>query len=223
MYTILSQGHADNLKALIENYDLDRPEVNFIDFTYGKGSLWKRKKYNLKLIKADADPIPAEDDKDTPAGPIIKLDLTVDDYSGLPLCQGGTFDPPYLFGHQAHDEQQPTSMQKQGKNSWSSNPKFAENKNVDEFINRVKGLNRAAQQCMEPGSLLFVKVMDPRDGKGGLALNHMHVINNLSAFECYAIFVYLAGGAKTWTNHATLSHGYWMVMRKLQAGRQTTL
>lgn len=205
MRTVLTQDHATNLRDLILNYGLDKEGYRAIDFTYGKGGLWKTDyPYKFKLTKTDGVPFNEE---------VIKKDIATDDYSDLGLHDFGLFDPPYLYGHQVFNYQNPTSMQKQGKNSWGNDPRFSENKNPEQFIDRVKALNRASSQCLMQGAFLFVKVMDVRF-KGRLIMNHDLIEDNLTDFECYALNVYLSGGAHTWKHHSETSHGYWMVFKK---------
>lgn len=234
MRTLLTQDHGTILRDFILNYDLDREGVRIIDFTFGKGGLWKAtvygadgpKPYPYKLTVTKTDAVPSVEG-------VIKKSLYDDDYSDLGIHEAGVFDPPYLYGHQAFDypisgqKQTGTfdkiiSAQKQGKNSWATQDRFTQNKNEQSFIERVQALNRSAPQCMKKGALLFVKIMDPRHNTK-LILNHVHIINHLTNFECYSIAPYFAGGAKTWKNHAELAHGYWMVFRMKTDIKQTTL
>jgi hypothetical protein len=196
---------------LLLEYELDKEGNRIIDFSYGKGGYWNIDyQYRAAITKTDSTPINEQ---------VIKKDLFVDNYSDLGLHDAGIFDPPYIYGHQVFNYQTPTSMQKQGKNSWGNDPRFSENKNPEQFRDRVIAVNKAALQCIKPGGLLFVKVMDTRF-KGKLILNHDIIQDNLMAFECYAIYIYLAGGAHTWKHHAENSHGYWMVFKMTN---QTTL
>lgn len=224
------------MRDFILNYDLNHGRI--IDFTYGKGGLWKAniwpngkkasfwEKYGrFELIRCDAEPDKETMEKDKIT--IIKKDLLTDDYSEFYPCDCAVFDPPYIYGHQVFDHSNkkktsPMSMQKQGPRSWATDSRFSENRNPTVFVERVKALNRIALQCLRPGALLFVKVMDVRFN-GKLILNHDLVEDNLTNFECYAMNVYLAGGAKTWTNHAEGSHGYWMVFKLIKDANQQTL
>jgi len=232
--TILGQDHATIMRDLILNYDVNAGRI--IDFTYGKGGLWKAniwpdckkasfwQKYGkFELIRCDAEPDTETMQKENIN--IIKKDLLVDNYSEFAPCDAGVFDPPYIYGHQVFDHSNkkiPTSMQKQGPRSWATDNKFSENKNPTVFVERVKALNSAAVQCLKVGSLLFVKVMDVRFN-GKLILNHDLVEDNLTNFQCLALNVYLAGGAKTWTNHAEGSHGFWQVFRLIKDSKQQPL
>lgn len=109
----------------------------------------------------------------------------------------------------------------QGKKSWSAEgelERFMSNKDDQEFIDRVKGLERACRQCFKPGALLFVKVQDTRDD-GYLVLNHVMVIENLlPSFRPYALFVYLKSGGQTWKHHSETSHGFYVVMKYVGSG-----
>lgn len=217
MRTLLTQDHATNLRDLLLNYELDKVENKVIDFTYGKGSMWKTDyQYKFTLTKCDAVPINGE----------YKRNIIDDDYGDLGLHDAGVFDPPYLYGHQVFDyslsQKKPLSMQKMGANSWAFDPRFSKNKNETVFIERVKALNVKALQCLKNDSLLFVKVMDPRHNTG-LVLNHLFMVEHLTNFVCHAIFIYYAGGAKTWRNHAELSHGYWMVFKLVKDAKQSQL
>lgn len=212
MRTLLTQDHPTIVRDFILNYKLDRPDSRIIDFTAGKKGFWKTDyKYQLEVVCCDAEPLPDYPD-------IIKKNLLTDDYADLGMFDAGVFDPPYIIKankRKVFNYESPTSMQKQGKNSWGTNPQFTENKTSQVFIERVQGLNRAALQCIKPGGFLFVKVMDVRD-KGWLVPNHLYVCQNLSGFKYYATFIYYAGGAKTWKGHAESAHGYWLVFRRLE-------
>jgi len=214
----LTQDHATNLRDLILNYDLDEEDNKIIDFTYGKGGLWKTDyEYEFALTACDAAPLEYNETQYA----VTKKNLLTDDYSDLGLFDAGVFDPPYKYSTEVFNYEKPVSMQKQGKNSWGNNPQFATNKNLAVFIDRLDALNRVALQCMKKESLLFVKMMDVRDGK--LILNHVHVLKHLTNFECHAMFVYLAAGAHTWKHHAENSYGYWMVMRMTKEPKRNQL
>lgn len=86
------------------------------------------------------------------------------------------------------------------------------NKDDQEFIDRVKGVDRACRQCFRPGALLFMKVQDTRND-GYLVLNHVMVIENLPSFRPYALYVYLKSGGQTWKHHSETSHGFYVVMQ----------
>lgn len=239
MRTVVSGDHATILRDFILNYDLNSGRI--IDFTYGKGGLWKAKiwpngkqasfweKYGkFELTRCDAEPDAEAMEKDKIT--IIKKDLLTDDYTDLGMHDCGVFDPPYLYGHKVFDYDDdkpgdyatPISMQKQGKRSWGTDSKFSENKNPSVFIERAKALNRVAPQCLKPGAYLFVKVMDVRF-KTKLIKNHDLVEDCLTNFECYGLFVYPAGGAKTWTNHAEGSHGFWLCFKLITDSKQAQL
>ena len=205
MRTILTQDHATILRDLILTYELDKEGNRLIDFTYGKGGLWKTDyPYRLSVTKTDGTPT-AED--------VIKKDIMTDSYADLGFHDAALFDPPYIYGHQVFNYQSPTSMQKQGKNSWGNDTRFSENKNPQQFIDRVKAVNIAANEVLKSDAWMFVKVMDVRF-KGKLVMNHDLIEDNLTNFECYAIYVYYAGGAHTWRHKAETSHGYWMVFKR---------
>lgn len=204
MRTILTQDHATNLRDLILNYGLDSEDARIIDFSYGRGSYWRTDyQYRCKVTKTDA--VPNSED-------VIKKNLFDDDYSDLGEFAAGIFDPPYLYGHPAFDYGLNKDKGVKAE-SWAVEPRFTQNKNEQDFINRVIALNRVAKQCIRKEGLLFVKVMDTRH-KTKLVLNHCHIINNLPDFECWAMNVYVAGGAKTWKSHSETSHGYWMVFKR---------
>jgi hypothetical protein len=232
MRTIIAQGHSQNLRDLVLNYGLDAEGIKIIDFTFGTGSMWKTDyPYRFKLTKTDAVPTAAD---------VVEKDLLQSDYSDLGMHDAGVFDPPYLYGHSAFDYSDDKRKQienqnnnsslfiptlYQGKKSWGRSghlARFTGNKDEREFIDRVKGLNRASLQCLKKDGLLFVKVMDTMNDGYQIA-NHIHCVQNLTNFKLYATFVYLAGGAKTWKSHAETSHGFWIVMKLKTDAKQKVL
>lgn len=205
MRTLLTQGHAQNLRDLILNFDLDREGNRIIDFSYGKGGYWKVPyPYRFQLVKTDAVPT---------AGDVVQKNVLADDYSDLGQFEAGVFDPPYKYGHQVFNYQSPTSMQKQGKNSWGNDERFSQNKNPQEFIERVKALDKVAGTVIKKCGILFAKVMDVRHN-GKLIPNHILIVENLTNFELYATYIYLAAGAHTWVHPAENAHGYWLVFKR---------
>jgi hypothetical protein len=217
MRSVLTQDHPTNVRDLILNYGLDQPGKRVIDFTAGKDGFWETNyPYKCEIVKCDA--VPQFDF-------IRKKDLTVDDYSDLGLFDAGFFDPPYLRGRQGTDYNNkqengknvvvPASLQ--GKRSWSAGgelERYMTNKDDQEFIDRVKGVDRACRQCFRPGALLFVKVQDTRKD-GYLVANHVMVMENLTlpSFRPYALYVYLKSGGQTWKHHSETSHGFYIVMQ----------
>ena len=206
MRTVLTQDHATILRDLILTYGLDGDGSKIIDFSYGKGGYWKTDyPYKLKVTKTDSYPTNPD---------VIQKDIFTSDYSDLGLHRAGIFDPPYKYTKEVFNNQSIKSAQKQGPNSWGNDDRFSYNKTPQVFIDRVKSLDKVALQCIEPKGYLRVKVMDIRDGKGRLMLNHKMVIDNLTSFECYAVYIYISVGARTFKHKAETSHGYWMVFKK---------
>lgn len=206
MRNFLTQDHATNLRDLLLNYKLDYEGSKVIDFTFGKGGLWKTDyKYKLTITKCDAKPIKEN---------CLQKNLLSDDYSELGLHQAGVLDLPYKYGKETEvfNHEKPESMQKQGKNSWGKNPQFATNLKLQDFLDRVRALNKIAGTCLEKNALLFVKIMDIRY-KTKLVINHKIMIDELANFECIANFVYLAAGAHTWKHEAENMYGFWQVFR----------
>jgi hypothetical protein len=214
-----TQSHSTIVRDLILNEDLDREDVKMIDFTWGTGSMWKTDwKYKFQGIRCDAKPT---EDR------VIKKDLLTDDYSEFFPCDAGWYDPPYLIGRhkQAFDHNSkvegngtlsviPASLQ--GPRSWAHEgqiDRFTGNLNEQEFIDRVKGLNRAAAQCIKPEGLLFVKVMDTRKNEF-LFPAHIICYQELTNFRLYANCGYISIGSRTWRTKYEGSFGYWMVYRR---------
>ncbi len=220
MRSVLTQDHPTNVRDLMLNYGLDQPGKRVIDFTAGKDGFWEIDyPYKCEIVKCDA--VPQFDF-------IKKKDLTKDDYSELGLFDAGFFDPPYLRGRQGTDYNNKQENGKnivvpanlQGKRSWSAGgelERYMTNRDDQEFIDRVKGVDRACRQCFKPGALLFVKVQDTRDD-GYLVLNHVMVIENLPSFRPYALYVYLKSGGQTWKHHSETSHGFYVVMKYVGSG-----
>ncbi len=225
MRSVLTQGHAQNVRDFILNCNLDREDTRIIDFTYGKGGLWEIDyPYKFKLVKCDA--VPTADD-------VIKKELGKDDYNDLGWCDAGFFDPPYLYGREGTDmngKQEngknvivPASQQ--GQNSWAAEGqlgRFMTNENQQAFIDRVKALDKATLQCLKKGAFLFVKVQDTREN-GFLISNQMMCIENLTNFGYIACMPYVKSGGQTWKHQWETSHGFWLVFKMLKDGRQNTL
>src|ERR1051326_8801359 len=114
MRSVLTQGHAQNMRDFILNAKLNAPDKRIIDFTYGTGSMWKIDfPYQCKLVKTDAAPGIDKEGKTFDAPDVIRNDLTKDAYSDLGWFDAGVFDPPYLYGREGSDN---SSRQKNGKN-----------------------------------------------------------------------------------------------------------
>lgn len=226
MRSILTQGHAQNVRDFILNFGLDSSDKTVLDFTYGKGGLWEIEyPYKCKLVKCDA--VPPEDEPD-----VHKKDLTVDDYSEFAPIDAAFFDPPYLYGREGTDN---NSKQKNGKNeivpasqqgskSWAADGhlgRYMTNESEQVFVERVKGVNRAALQCMKKGGLLFVKVQDTRDGL--LIPNQIMTVLNLTNFGYYWCAPYVKSGGQTWKHLCETSHGFWLSFKLLKDGKQEAL
>lgn len=233
MRSVLCQGHSQNLRDLLLNYGLDRPDCRIVDFTFGTGSMWKTDyAYKFELTRTDA--VPTRED-------VIKKDLLSSDYSDLGMHDAAIFDPPYLYGHSAFDysmnnrkdieaknnnSQLIVSAQLQGKNSWGQTgdlKRFTGNKDEREFIDRVKGVNRAALTKIKLSFFMHCSRSWNTMNGGYQMPNHIHCIQNLTNFKLYATFPYLAGGAKTWKSHCETSHGFWIVLKLQKDKDQTAL
>lgn len=230
MRSILTQDHPTNVRDLMIRYGLDKLSVRVADFTTGKNGFWETDwPYKCEIVKCDGDPEAelAQEHR------IIKKDLTTDDYSDLYPLDGGFFDPPYLRGRQATDQQSRQKKGKnvivpagqQGKNSWSAEGKldrYVTNLTDQEFIDRVKGVDRACLQCFKPDGVLIVKVQDTR-GDGFMVPNHFLIMQNLPSFRLHWIAVYLKAGGQIWKHPTETSHGYYMVFKLQKDGRQAKL
>ena len=89
------------------------------------------------------------------------------------------------------------------------------NPTLDTFIERLNGLNIAAEQTIKAQGLLFVKIMDCRkDGK--LITHHITAIQKLTNFELIDLAIYIRQGATTWETkqHLQNLHGYWLIFKK---------
>lgn len=217
MRSILNQSSADNLRDLILNYNLDRPEYRIIDFTYGKGGLWETD-YPYKCQRIFCDAI-SEDCN------VLKKELGKDTYSDLRDIDAGIFDPPYKIGAESVDyttkqkngKNVVVSVSNQGKNSWSAEgnlARFTSNITEQNFVDRIKSLEIACKQCMHKDSLLFIKVMNTRFKKR-LIDNKQHCIANLPSFVYHAEFIYQKALVPIWRHHNAIAHGYWLVMKMI--------
>lgn len=218
MRTLLTQGHAQNLRDLILNYKLDKEGNRIIDFSYGKGGYWNIDyAYRCERVFTDNKPT---------AENVIQKNIVSDSYADLGLFDACIFDPPYLYGRQSFDY---TARQKkgqnvviptalQGKNSWGSHglDTFVSNKNPEEFTARAMAFSERAAEVLKSNGLAFVKVMDTRFKKE-LIDNHGIVIQAMKPkFKLDAICPYVKSGAMTWDNHTTplVAHGYWLIFYK---------
>lgn len=225
MRSVLTQGHADNVRDFILNCKLDRADARLIDFTFGKGGLWETEyPYKCQLTKCDAVPTAAD---------VIKKELGKDGYGDLGWFDGGFFDPPYLRGREGSDNstKQENGKNKvipasqQGENSWAAEgqlARFMSNESDQVFIDRVKALNNVALQCLKKGAYLFVKVQDTRQD-GILISNQKLCIDHLTNFAYVWCAPYVKAGGQTWKHQFETSHGFWLTFRMLKDGRQTSL
>jgi|GEM_PF-5412746 len=224
MRSVLTQGHAQNVRDFILNFGLDASDKKVLDFTYGKGGLWEIEyPYKCELIKCDA--VPTEPN-------VHKKDLLVSDYSDLGPVDAAVYDPPYLYGREGTDQ---SGKQKNGKNeiipaaqqganSWAAEGqlgRFMTNESQEVFIERVKGVNRAALQCMKKDALLMVKVQDTRNGL--LVPNQIMCVLNLTNFGYYWCAPYVKSGGQTWKHLCETSHGFWLFFKLLKDGKQKSL
>lgn len=231
MRSILTQGHAQNVRDFILNFNLDKPDKRIIDFTYGKGGLWEIEyDYKCEIVRCDA--VPDKETMEKEKVNILKKDLLGDDYFDLGVFDAAVFDPPYLYGREGTDM---NGKQKNGKNvvipasqqggrSWAAEGqlgRFMTNETEKTFEDRVAGCNRACLQCLKKDGLLFVKVQDTRNGV--MISNQLKCILGLTNLAYYWCAPYVKSGGQTWKHLCETSHGFWLTFKMRADGKQVTL